>query len=268
MNFEVNEDTTYGDLLKQIEEEINETDDYEAQINTNQYGEISLEVSAKDSGKDNNFNISGKLADTIGINKVSVAASDLEIELGDDKLSSTTNRIDILEGGLTLDFTNTEDNQVTIEVEDDLTELADEIENLVNKMNDFMNDASKYDSEGLNLFNSQLKNIVSESADSLKLFGVSVTEKNLLEFNRDKILNGTTEKEELADAAKRYDSFFNRIERKTEQALEVPITNYLPREVAEEDEEIEPVLFNYLNTSQKVALNNYLGAGAIIDYFF
>ncbi len=189
-----------------------------------------------ESGKDNDFTVSGALAEDLGITNVSQEAQDAvySINSGEDQTSST-NKIKI-DDELTLNLKEVTDEPAKLTYSKNQTSGINAARSFVNGFNELYDTARDYDDLGSLQLQSKLVGLVAAYSSSLERIGISTDENGYLKIDEDKMKkaadNGDLEKFFTNDAGANY-GFVNRVDRIASQVESDP-TKFVSASAKEE----------------------------------
>lgn len=147
-----------------------------------------------------------------------------------------------------------------------LSDIAPDLGIFINNVNSFLEETKKYDNDNVRILNKQLENDLLSSKDDLYAFGIRIAD-NKLYLDEEKLSKSLENIDRLNLIVQKSDNVFNKIADRTTNALNDPISKYIPL-VNDKNKDTSFSMFNYLSNSQKFALNSSSSSGTIIDYVF
>lgn len=185
-----------------------------ASVETDSKGKSRLVLTGK-SGEENGFNVSGALAEDLGITTVSQKAQDAvySINSGPEQKSST-NKIEINDN-LTLSLKSVTEKTANLTYSKDLKKGINAAREFVNSFNALYDKARGYEDSGASKLQNRLTSLTSAYSKSLSRIGIGTDENGYLKIDEEKMQkaaeNGDLEKFFTKDAGQNY-GFVNRID--------------------------------------------------------
>ncbi len=184
----VNVTSSNEDVLNKLADKINDKKlGITASVEVNEKkGTVSLKLTSKETGTDNEFYVSGGLAEELGINKVSQEAQNAVYTIDGDTYESQSNTVKF-DNGVSLTFNKTTDENAEITFGEDNTKAINATRDFVNKFNDFADTAYGLNDSGALSLAKKLQSAVRTYSSSLSKIGISMNKSGYLEIDEDKM---------------------------------------------------------------------------------
>ncbi len=155
-------------------------------------GKSTLKLTAKETGTDNTFTVSGQFAEDNGLNNVSNAAQNAQYSVTDDsgnkrEFTSSSNNVSLDYGKASMTLKSVGDATVKIGVSNDT--IADAVKDLVDKYNKALSVVSANEGRGSgvkNQLNQMLRGPMPEK--SMELIGITKNSDGSLSLDKDKLM--------------------------------------------------------------------------------
>lgn len=155
-------------------------------------GKSTLKLTAKETGTDNSFTVSGQFAEENGLNNVSNAAQNAQYSVTDEsgnkrEFTSSSNNVSLDYGKASMTLKSVGDATVKIGVSNDT--IADAVKDLVDKYNKALSVVSANEGRGSgvkNQLNQMLRGPMPEK--SMELIGITKNSDGSLSLDRDKLM--------------------------------------------------------------------------------
>lgn len=195
-------------------------------------GTSQLVLTAKNSGADSAFSVSGELAQSMGISKATTAAQDAVYSInGGAEQTSSTNKIK-LSDDLTLNIKGKTSKTANISYSKNSLEAINSAREMVNNINGLLNAAKESKDKSSEKLESLISSTIKTYASGLADIGITTGENGYLKIDETKMKtaaeSGELEKFFTSDAGKNY-GFANRMSRIADQTKNEP-TRFLSTE--------------------------------------
>lgn len=193
---------TNRQLLNDVAKEINrQSVGVKASVETTKDGKSVLKLTSKETGTDNSFIVNGEFAKNNGLSEATTAAQNAQYSVTDsngftEEFTSSSNNVSLDYGKASMTLKSVGDATVSVGV--DNKNIADAVENLVDKFNKALSVISSNADRGSGVKN-QLSQMLSGPAPekSLKLIGITKNADGSLSLNKDTLLEKLDEDPEL-----------------------------------------------------------------------
>ena len=193
---------TNRQLLNDVAKEINrQSVGVKASVETTKDGKSVLKLTSKETGTDNSFIVNGEFAKNNGLSEATTAAQNAQYSVTDsngftEEFTSSSNNVSLDYGKASMTLKSVGDATVSVGV--DNKNIADAVENLVDKFNKALSVVSSNADRGSGVKN-QLSQMLSGPAPekSLKLIGITKNADGSLSLNKDTLLEKLDEDPEL-----------------------------------------------------------------------
>jgi len=193
---------TNRQLLNDVAKEINrQSVGVKASVETTKDGKSVLKLTSKETGTDNSFIVNGEFAENNGLNEAATAAQNAQYSVTDsngftEEFTSSSNNVSLDYGKASMTLKSVGDATVSVGV--DNKNIANAVENLVEKFNKALSVVSSNADRGSGVKN-QLSQMLSGHAPekSLKLIGITKNADGSLSLNKDTLLEKLDEDPEL-----------------------------------------------------------------------
>ncbi len=193
---------TNRQLLNDVAKEINrQSVGVKASVETTKDGKSVLKLTSKETGTDNSFIVNGEFAENNGLNEAATAAQNAQYSVTDsngftEEFTSSSNNVSLDYGKASMTLKSVGDATVSVGV--DNKNIANAVENLVEKFNKALSVVSSNADRGSGVKN-QLSQMLSGPAPekSLKLIGITKNADGSLSLNKDTLLEKLDEDPEL-----------------------------------------------------------------------
>ena len=193
---------TNRQLLNDVAKEINrQSVGVKASVETTKDGKNVLKLTSKETGTDNSFIVNGEFAENNGLNEAATAAQNAQYSVTDsngftEEFTSSSNNVSLDYGKASMTLKSVGDATVSVGV--DNKNIANAVENLVEKFNKALSVVSSNTDRGSGVKN-QLSQMLSGPAPekSLKLIGITKNADGSLSLNKDTLLEKLDEDPEL-----------------------------------------------------------------------
>ena len=193
---------TNRQLLNDVAKEINrQSVGVKASVETTKDGKSVLKLTSKETGTDNSFIVNGEFAKNNGLSEATTAAQNAQYSVTDsngftEEFTSSSNNVSLDYGKASMTLKSVGDATVSVGV--DNKNIADAVENLVDKFNKALSVVSSNADRGSGVKN-QLSQMLSGPAPekSLKLIGFTKNADGSLSLNKDTLLEKLDEDPEL-----------------------------------------------------------------------
>lgn len=160
-------------------------------------GTSKLILQSSKTGSENGFNVSGGMAEAIGITNATKSAQDAVYSInGGEQKTSSKNNID-LGKGVTANLKKETDKPANISFEKNDTNAVNATRKLVNNFNELMDTAENYNDKGAKKLLNQLKSVLSTYSKGLEKIGITKNKDGYLQIDEDK-MKSAAEKGELS----------------------------------------------------------------------
>lgn len=215
ISFDVASGDTNETVLNKMAKAINKEDiGYSAQVVKNNTGGVSLEVSSKKTGSDNNFTLTDKVgnaAQSTGITNVKTAAEDSKYTINNETFTSSTNKVTTDKGRVTFDLNNVTDKPIKVTVKQDSAKIANGIETFVKDYNNLVQDADTTSTNSNSI--KGIINSMKNKSNSLENIGITVNSDNTLTVDKSKLTQAIdTNMTKVRDAFTNYDGVAKKAE--------------------------------------------------------
>ena len=202
LNYSAATSESNEDALSKISAKINKANiGVTATVETDEKTKSSkLVLSSNKTGVGNEFSVSGDLAKTLGIDKVSQEATNAIYSINGEEKVSSSNKVQV-DSELTLSLKKETDKTANISFGEDKLETINSARALVNAFNGIAHTAYSSDDDGANRLGEKLQATAKTYAPSLSKIGISLNQKGYLEIDEDKMAK--------ASESGKLDEFFN-----------------------------------------------------------
>ena len=265
---------TNHQMLNDVAKQINRQNiGVRASVETTEDGQSVLKLTAKETGTDYSFSVTGDFAKNIGIDSVSTQAQNAEYSVTDQTgikrdFISNSNEVSLDYGKATMSLQKT--GQATVSIGVNNEKMADAVENLVDKYNKALSVVSSNTDKGISVKN-QLSSMLSGPAPekSLNLIGITKNADGTLSVNRDTLLQKLQEDPELTkDIISGNNGFAQGAFREAQSALSRPANALLSTELENMHQEASTSTLNLMHrfaSSGAYNLTNFYSAGLLIN---
>lgn len=259
---------TNEELFTAIAEAINREDlGVNARIVTNDSGQISLALTGRDSGDENNFTVEGTLAEALDLTTIDRVAQNAILRVDNQVVTSDTNLVQ-LDGGKVGIKINSE---TTIPFELHIEVSGKGALSVAQRFGNSFSQAMIY-LQGLNsvsadLLQKQFERALTDHEDEYAELGITLNENKEIVINEEQF---KARFEEDESEAKRILTEFrgavNQVEKKAAQALRTPPSTFRPSPQLPAN--VKPYNLSYNQNLKPVPINSLFTSGSIIDVFF
>ncbi|NDO47195.1 flagellar filament capping protein FliD [Clostridium sp. MD294] len=193
---------TNRQMLNDVAKEINRQNiGVKASVETSKDGKSVLKLTSKETGTDNSFIVNGEFAENNGLSEAATAAQNAQYSVTDsngftEEFTSSSNNVSLDYGKASMTLKSVGD--ATVKVGVDNKNIADAVENLVDKYNKALSVVSSNADRGSGVKN-QLSQMLNGPAPekSLKLIGITKNANGSLSLDKDTLLKKLDEDPEL-----------------------------------------------------------------------
>lgn len=251
---------------------INQTDaGVKAEVKTDEMGYASLNVTSKETGKDKGFELSGTLANELDLNNKITKGTNLNYELNGKKGESDSNQLKLENGKIEVDVKGTNESAETFEIQASSNSLVDTMKNFAASMNQFTESQKNSDNPAMQSVVRQFTNTVKASLSKMNLEGIQMDKNGKIQVDEAKLskeLDGKVG--DVKDALTNFDSFASSLTRKSEQLLNSPLGDLVPRTAGNTGNKtlgssLKAYMYNYSAQSIITNINQLNGTGSVMD---
>lgn len=264
-NYSSSINETDGKALEKIAQKINKADiGVTASVETDSKTKTSkLVLKGEKTGAENDFSVSGDLAEKIGLNKIKTAASDAIYSINGEEKVSSSNKIQI-DDDLSITLNKATDDTAKITFGKSNIASINAARELVNVFNGLANTAYSTEDSGAEKLGNRLQSIAKSYGAALDRIGISLNGKGYLEIDEDKM----KEAAESGELSKFFDNngkaglsygFINRLENVANRAFKDPTSFLSGAGKAEVNGSSNSGSGSYLNSASPVSYN-YISA--------
>ena len=242
-----------------------------AEVKTDEMGYTTLKITSKETGKDNGFELSGTLADELDLNNKITKGTNLTYELNGKKGESASNQLKLENGKIEVNVKDTNESAETFDIQASSKSLVDTLKNFADSMNQFVERQKNSDNPAMQSVVRQFTNTVRDSLKKMDLEGVQMDKDGQIRIDESKLSKGLEGKvNEVKDAMTQFDSFASSLTRKSEQLLNSPLGELVPRTTNNTGNKtlgssLKAYMYNYSAQSIVTNINQLGGTGSVMD---
>lgn len=257
---------TNGETLTRFAKTINDSKSgVTARVKEDQYGYSNLEITSNETGKESKVELSGTLAEDLKLNDKQEDGKNLEYELNGVQGTSSSNTLTQDNGRIKITAKEVTTEAQSFTVKEDASGLAKGIARFADAYNAFIDNAKANNNPLTQSIANQFESFVSKSINKMDLKGISLDENGKMTIDQKQLTKSVdTKYDDVKNDVMKFDSFAKVAERKTENMLRSPISNYMP-DLSNKQNMVKPFIYNYDKSSYLNNLNSSNVQGSIID---
>ncbi len=230
-------------------------------------GYAKLKLESAQTGTQNDFSISGSLADSLKLGQNVSPAKNLMYTYNSQSGESQSNTVSLDKNRLHLTAKKTNEQSDTFEVKASGTSLTEGLKAFAKSYNQFIDHQKNTDNPLTKAVVKQFENTVSSSLNQLDIEGLSFNKDDgKIQVDESKLSKHVdSESSSIKQALGRFDSMASTLSRKTEQVLDTPVKTYLPN-YSTHTYPIKAFMYNYTSNSTLNNLNQLTNESTILDF--
>lgn len=242
-----------------------------AEVKTDEMGYTTLKIASKETGKDNGFELSGTLADELDLNNQVTKGTNLTYELNGKKGESSSNQLKLENGKIEVNVKDTNDSAETFDIQTSSKSLVDTLKNFADSMNQFVDRQKNSDNPAMQSVVRQFTNTVRDSLEKMDLEGIQMNKDGQMSVDESKLGKSLEGKvDQVRDSLTKFDSFASSLTRKSEQLLNSPLGDLVPRTANSTGNKtlgssLKAYMYNYSAQSIITNINQLGGTGSVMD---
>ena len=241
-----------------------------AQLQEQDNGEIALQVRSNETGESNAFDISGELSDAFNLNQTTQVAQNALFTLNGEAFESESNTIKLQEENITIELTETTEEPITFNVEENNEGIIAEVERFESQFNElksFLNESS--DNKQVDLINKQVDQLVQRFETDLNEIGIEVNQNGTLEIDDERLQAAVEENpDKVREVFTESASFGDRLEGRVESIDKLPDATFIENQISSQSPSGFSNPSSYLSNAQSVDLAAIQSQGNLIDILF
>lgn len=242
-----------------------------AEVKTDDMGYTTLKITSKDTGKDKGFELSGTLADELDLNSNVTQGTNLNYELNGKKGESASNQLQLENGKVEIDVKGTNESAETFEIQASSNTLVNTLKDFATSMNQFIDSQKNSDNPAMQSVLRQFTNTVKDSLSKMDLKGIQMDNSGRISVDEAKLtkaLEGNVDG--IKNTLTNFDSFASSLTRKSEQLLNSPLGDLVPRTTNSTGNKslgssLKAYMYNYSAQSIVTNINQLNGTGSVMD---